>query len=111
MKHIVLFFFVIGLVVSQFGCSTDPEPPPRFRVRNDRTAKASVQVKTSGGNTININDVQPGQTTDYQNAAAGQIEATAGIQGESVSPMTVFNAQLNGRTLSSSPVQLLPHLM
>jgi len=96
MKHFILVLFVIGLVVSQFACSTDPENPPRFRIRNDRSTKANVQIQTSGGNTININDVQPGQTTSYQGAAAGQIEATASIQGESVSPMAVFNAQTNG---------------
>jgi hypothetical protein len=95
MKHFVLFLFVIGLAFSQFGCSSDPEDPPRFRIRNDRTTKANVQIKTSGGNTININDVQAGQTSGYQEAAAGQIEATAVIQGEAVSPTVTFNASTN----------------
>jgi hypothetical protein len=96
MRQSVIFLLSTGLVVSLFACSTDPEDPPRFRIRNDRSTKASVQIKTSGGNTININDVQPGQMTGYQDAAAGQIEATASVQGESVSPKVVFNAQTNG---------------
>jgi hypothetical protein len=95
MKQSLLILFIAGLVLSQFGCSTDPENQPRFRIKNDRATKVNLQIKTSGGNTININDVLPGQTTEYRDAAAGDIEATAIIQDVSVSPTTTFNAQMN----------------
>jgi hypothetical protein len=32
---------------------------PEIRKRNDRLAKANQQVKTSGGNTVDIKDVAP----------------------------------------------------
>ena len=85
----LLLLIVAGMIMSLQGCSDDP---PQFRVRNDRPSKANVQVKTSGGNTININDVEPGTATPYQGAAEGIIEATATIQNETVSPSTSFRA-------------------
>lgn len=71
---ICLFF---GLI----SCSSDPKPP-QFRVKNDRDTNASLQVKTSAGNTININNVLPGTTSAYQGVAAGQVDITVSIQGE-----------------------------
>jgi hypothetical protein len=94
MRLSIVFLFAAGLVLSQLSCS-DPEDPPKFRIRNDRAGKANIQIKTSGGNTININDVQGGQSTGYQEAAAGRIDATATIQGETVSPSTYFIAEVN----------------
>jgi hypothetical protein len=96
MKQLLLILFIAGLVLSQIGCSTDPESQPRFRIKNDRATKANLQIKTSGGNTVTINDVLPGQITDYRDAAAGQIEVTAVIQDETVSPTATFDALMNG---------------
>lgn len=93
MKHILFILIGTGLIVSLMACSTSPDDVAHFRVRNDRSTKASVQVKTSGGNTININDVESGVTTGYQDATVGSIDVTAGIQGESVSPTMTFVAQ------------------
>lgn len=93
MKALFVILIAAGFLVSLPGCSDDP---PQFRVRNDRPSKANVQVKTSGGNTININDVQPGTVTAYQTAAEGVIEATATIQNETVSPSISFQAGNDG---------------
>lgn len=71
------------LVLSFYACSTEPETPPKFRVHNQRTTDASLQVKTSGGNTININNVKPGTFSEYQAVAKGQVDVTVTIQGES----------------------------
>jgi len=49
---------------------------PRARITNNGTQKASVQVKTSGGNTININNVDPGTSSDYASYAPGQVTFT-----------------------------------
>ena len=87
--------FFILVIVFIAGCSTSPQDPAHFRVHNDRTTKANVQVKTSGGFTININDVASGATTTYQDAAPGRIDVTAGIQSESVSPTAFFFAAPN----------------
>ena len=89
MKRILLGILSIASVVFISACSSD-EPNPEFRIRNERSDKANVQIQTSGGNTININDVQPGQTTTYQSASEGTIVATAVIQNEPVSPTATF---------------------
>ncbi len=94
MKHIHIFFIVTGLLLSLAACSSDS---PQFRVRNDRVDKANVQIQTSGGNTININDVGTGQTTAYQSVNEGKIDATAVIQNESVSPTISFSGEMDER--------------
>jgi hypothetical protein len=83
---ILSFAFIIALI----SCSDDTDP--KFRIYNERSSKANVQIQTSGGNTININDVEPGQVTAYQSVSVGNITVTAVIQNESVSPTTNFNA-------------------
>ena len=35
-----------------------------------------MQVKTSGGNTININNIEPGATSEYASYASGQVTFT-----------------------------------
>jgi hypothetical protein len=90
MKHILFAILGIVVVLSWSACSSEEEP--QFRIRNERSDKANVQIRTSGGNTININDAQPGQTTAYQSASEGTIVATAVIQNESVSPTMMFFA-------------------
>lgn len=55
---------------------------PRARIVNNGTAKASVQIQTSGGNTENINNVEAGQMSDWRSFAAGSTEFTVAIQGE-----------------------------
>lgn len=79
---------LIILIVTLIGCS---EEPPSFRVKNDRSQKANVQIKTVN-NTVNLNDVQSGSVTNYQDVAEGKVEITAGIQNEDVSPTGSFSA-------------------
>lgn len=88
MKNFLEFLGILFLIVTFVACS---EEPPSFRVKNDRPTKANVQIKTAN-NTININDVQPGTVTNYQDVAEGKVEITAGIQNEDVSPTGSFSA-------------------
>jgi hypothetical protein len=44
---------------------------PRARILNGGTAKADVQVQTTGGNTININNVLTGTNSEYSSFAPG----------------------------------------
>lgn len=85
LKSLAILVVFAGLI----GCSSDP---PSVRVRNERSTKANVQYKQANGNTVNINDVQGGQVTGYQDVATGRIEVTAVIQNENVSPTTLFQA-------------------
>jgi len=95
MNRVILIFLVAIFAIALVGCSTNPDTPPRFRVRNDRTTDASLQVKTSGGNTININNVKPNTTSEYQEVATGLVEITATIQGQTGSFTASFIAGVN----------------
>ena len=50
-------------------------------MQNNGNAKASIQIKTSNGNTENINNVAPGWKSEARSFAAGEIEFTVTIQG------------------------------
>ena len=89
MKNIMKFFGILLLVISFIACS---EEPPSFRVKNDFTNKANVQIKTSA-NTENINDVEPGTVTAYKDVAEGRVEVTAEIQNVVGEPTGIFNAE------------------
>lgn len=91
MKNFFRFLGIIFLAVTFIACSDES---PSFRVKNERPTKANVQIKTVN-NTINLNDVQPGTVTNYQDVAEGKVEITAVIQNENVSPTTNFNASNN----------------
>ncbi len=80
-KSIVLFAGITGLGLQ--GCSESCEnEDPRARIVNNGTDKASVQIKTSGGSTENINNIESGQVSDWRSFAAGNTEFTVAIQGE-----------------------------
>ena len=64
------------LTLSATSCKKCNDEDPRARVTNNGTQKASVQVKTSGGSTVNINNVDPGASSDYANYAAGTTTFT-----------------------------------
>ena len=90
MKNILISILSFAFIIALISCSDDTDP--KFRIYNERSNKANVQIQTSGGNTINLNDVEPGQVTAYQSASVGNITVTAVIQNEPVSPTTTFNA-------------------
>lgn len=86
-KPVILFFAVSALMVA--GCS---EEPPSVRVHNQHTEKANVQIKTSNGNTINHNDIEPGAYTDSKDISEGDCLASAVIQKDSSAPAISFRA-------------------
>ncbi|MFA6467643.1 MAG: hypothetical protein WCW35_02015 [Bacteroidota bacterium] len=94
MKKILAHILAVVIVLAMIGCS---EEDPQFRIRNERLDKANVQIQTSGGNTVNINDVASGQTTAYSTVAEGNTAVTAVIQNESVSPSAKFNCEMDER--------------
>jgi hypothetical protein len=86
-----IFIGILSLVFFVFinGCSHNTNP--QFRIQNEQTNKINVKVQTSEGNKMSIDNIEPGQTTDYQTASEGNITATAVIQNESVSFPAVKN--------------------
>ena len=95
MKNLFKIILGITFLLTMINCSDDKEP--KFRIHNEMANKANVQFQTTGGSTININDVEAGQTTEYQMANEGNITATAVIQNESASPTITFFAANNER--------------
>src|SRR5687768_7312224 len=85
---------LIGLVFI-FGlesCKKCKKEDPRARVINQASQKASVQIKTSGGNTVNMNNVQPGSTSDYASYAAGDVVFTISV-GNKTDVVTSVNME------------------
>ena len=68
--------FAVVLTFSATSCKKCKDEDPRARITNNGIQVASVQVKTAGGNTVNINNVATGATSDYANYAAGQTTFT-----------------------------------
>ena len=95
MKNLLLGILSLAIIVVIIGCSEEADP--KFRIHNERSNKANLQIQTSGGNTINLNDVEAGQTTAFQSSAEGNIIATAVIQNESLSPKVSFFAVKDAR--------------
>ena len=55
MKKVLVTIITTLFLLTIVGCSD--EVNPKFRIRNERSTKANVQVQTTGGNTIKIIDV------------------------------------------------------
>jgi hypothetical protein len=94
MKKILARCIILGIILVLIGCS---EEDPQFRIRNERLDKANVQIQTSGGNTVNINDVASGQTTAFSTVSAGITAVTAVIQNEKITPSMKFNCEMDER--------------
>lgn len=75
---ILISLFICFLIV---GCDSCDGENPSVLLVNNGTGKADIQIKTSGGNTENMNNIQPGTTSERRTFARGDIEFTISIQG------------------------------
>jgi len=80
MKKLLLLVLIIFVVFSGCDSGCDKEKPSVVLVNNG-TEKADIQIKTSGGNTENINNIQPGSSSEKRTFAPGVIEFTITNQG------------------------------
>ncbi|MDH7516522.1 MAG: hypothetical protein QHI48_11685 [Bacteroidota bacterium] len=90
MKSTIIAFLTVLCFIGGTGCSEDP---PAVRVRNDYTKKANCQFKPSAGSTFNINDVEPGTATGFQEVPETTYDVTATIQGSNATPTARFKAE------------------
>lgn len=88
MEKISLMLFLL-LSVFYISCSSCDGEDPSVILRNNGTAKADIQIKTSGGNTENINNIMQGGVSDKRFFAPGEIVFTIAIQG--VNDPVVYN--------------------
>jgi hypothetical protein len=75
-KKITGALLTLVLAITLNSCSGCDNQNPTARVVNNGTDDVSVQIKTSGGNTENINNVAAGMSSSYVSYAAGEIEYT-----------------------------------
>ena len=76
--YLIAVFIIISL--AGIGCGCDGENPSVV-LKNNGTGKADIQVKTSGGYAVNINNIQPGTSSTSESFAPGDIVFTIAIQG------------------------------
>lgn len=77
---LLMFIMALSIGLLLAGCGCDGEDPS-VMLTNNGTGKADIQIKTSGGNTENINNIQPGTSSERRNFKPGNIEFTINIQG------------------------------
>lgn len=75
-KFVIAMLLISMIGLSLNSCSKCNGEDPTARIINNGTHKASVQIKTSGGNTVNINNVDPGTASPYASYAAGTVTFT-----------------------------------
>lgn len=77
LSRIIFFITLLSFtLVLANSCNKCKNEDPRARIINNGTEKASVQIKTSGGNTININNILPETSSEYASYAPGVITFT-----------------------------------
>ncbi|MCB0476650.1 MAG: hypothetical protein R2799_15745 [Crocinitomicaceae bacterium] len=72
MKKLLFIFLMLGVGLFT-SCKNCKNEDPRAKITNNGTQVVSVQIQTSGGNTININNIQPGTGSDWQSYAPGTV--------------------------------------
>jgi hypothetical protein len=83
MKNLKLFPLLLAIVVlTGFNsCKKCKNEDPRANITNNGTNDASVQIMTSGGNTVNINNIAVGTTSEYASYEPGVVTFTVKITG------------------------------
>lgn len=82
LTKLLITFLLLGLLtITMDSCKKCRNESPRARIINNGTNKPSVQIKTSGGNTTNINNVDPGTSSDYSSYAPGLVTYTITVDG------------------------------
>ncbi|MCX6231278.1 MAG: hypothetical protein NTZ33_07020 [Bacteroidetes bacterium] len=81
-KTILTILTIFIIFISVNACKNCDGESPRCRIINNGTKVISVQIKTSGGNTENINNIQSGIISDYRSFAAGITTFTISVGNE-----------------------------
>jgi hypothetical protein len=78
----VIYIGLLGISVLLLSCSdTCDGENPTVQLLNNGTGRADIQIKTSGGNTENINNIESGSYSEKRSFDPGEIEFTIAIQG------------------------------
>jgi hypothetical protein len=109
MKKWILFPLMAILVLGYTGCKECRNEYPRARIVNNGTDKVSVQIQTSGGNTVNINNILSGTASEYASYAPGAVSFTIAFQTANDTSLSVimtecweYDIQIDGNDNVSS---------
>jgi len=70
---------ILLLALAFTSCKNCKNEDPISRIVNNGTESVSVHIATSGGNTVNINNIQPGTTSEDKTFAQGTVSFTISI--------------------------------
>jgi hypothetical protein len=79
MKKQLLILPFLFLLLAFTSCKNCKNEDPISRIVNNGTEVISVHIATSGGNTVNINNIQPGETSEDKSFAQGTVSFTISI--------------------------------
>ena len=79
MKKIIVFLLGVVILIGFSQCKKCKNEDPRARIINSSAQKASIQIQTSGGNTVNMNNVAPGSTSEFTDFAPGSVKFTVTV--------------------------------
>ncbi|UKN01036.1 hypothetical protein K6119_15000 [Paracrocinitomix mangrovi] len=79
MKRSLLFMAFLAVAFTFTSCKKCKNEDPISRIVNNGTESTSVQIQTSGGNTVNINNILPGETSEDKTFAPGVVDFTISI--------------------------------
>jgi hypothetical protein len=82
--YLIFAFLFISTLLSLTSCDECDGENPRARIVNNGSETASVQIKTSGGNTENINNVDGGASSEYKSYDAGEVTFTIAFDKEDI---------------------------
>ena len=68
----ILLTLTLG-VLTFASCNKCKDQDPTARVINNGSESVDVHIKTSGGNTVNINNIEGGTASDFRSYAPGLV--------------------------------------
>jgi hypothetical protein len=80
MKRFASITLIVLLALVYGGCKKCKNEDPRARIVNNGTDRVSVQIQTSGGNTVNINNIEAGTASVFAYYAPGAVQFTVTFQ-------------------------------
>lgn len=79
MKKIAIVLVGLSLAFGFQSCKKCKGEEPIAKIVNNGTESVSVHIETSGGNTVNINNILSGETSENKSFAAGNVDYSISI--------------------------------
>lgn len=78
----LIYILISSIFILFISCSDECDSEnPSLQLVNNGTGDADIQIKTSGGNTENINNIKIGESSEKRSFDRGFIEFTITVQG------------------------------